>query len=84
MTGFFKQVKIDIPDIEEQKSLINIYDKLTYVQDILSNLDFSVSKLFDKQVIVDESVWDLEFCDNMEQDYKGTTFGLCPKVVPFV
>lgn len=56
MTGFFKQVKIDIPDIEEQKSLVDIYDKLTYVQDILSNLDFSVSKLFDKQVIVDESV----------------------------
>lgn len=56
MTGFFKQVKIDIPDIEEQKSLVDIYDKLTYVQDILSNLDFSVSKLFDKQVIVDESI----------------------------
>lgn len=56
MTGFFKQVKIDIPDIEEQKSLVDIYDKLTYVQDILSNLDFSVSKLFDKQIIVDESV----------------------------
>ena len=56
MTGFFKQVKIDIPDIEEQKSLVDIYDKLTYVQDVLSNLDFSVSKLFDKQVIVDESV----------------------------
>ena len=56
MTGFFKQVKIDIPDIEEQKPLVDIYDKLTYVQDVLSNLDFSVSKLFDKQVIVDESV----------------------------
>ena len=55
MTGFFKQVKIDIPNIEEQKSLVNIYDKLTYVQEILSNLDFSVSKLFDKQVVVDEN-----------------------------
>ena len=37
-------------------NLVDIYDKLTYVQDILSNLDFSVSKLFDKQVIVDESI----------------------------
>lgn len=54
MTGFFKQVKIDIPDIEEQKFLVDIYDKLTYVQSILSNLDFSVSKLFDKQVIVED------------------------------
>lgn len=55
MTGFFNQVKIDIPIIEEQKALVNIYDKLMYVQNIFSNLDTSVSRLFEKQVVVKEN-----------------------------
>ena len=52
MTGFFRQVKIDIPIIEEQKALVSIYDKLIYVQSIFSSLDNSVSKLFEKQVVI--------------------------------
>lgn len=54
MTGFFNQVKIDIPIIEEQKELVKIYDKLSYVQNVFSGLDTSVSKLFEKQVVVKE------------------------------
>lgn len=52
MTGFFKQLKIDIPIIEEQQVLVKIYDKLTYVQSVLSGLDVTTSKLFEKQVVV--------------------------------
>lgn len=55
MTGFFKQVKIDIPNIEEQNALVEIYDKLGYIQTVFSNLDSSVTKLFERQVIVDET-----------------------------
>lgn len=54
MTGFFRQVKIDIPIIAEQKELVKIYDKLSYVQNIFSGLDTSVSRLFEKQVVVKE------------------------------
>ena len=56
MTGFFKQIKIDIPDIEEQKAIVDIYDKLIHIKSVLSKLDHSISKLFDKQFIVNEII----------------------------
>lgn len=56
MTGFFNQTKIDIPIIEEQKSLVEIYDELLRVQNAFSNLDFSISKLFEKQIIVENNI----------------------------
>ena len=56
MTGFFEQVKIDIPEIDEQKALVDIYEKLIEVQQIFSNLNNSISKLFAKQIIVDDTI----------------------------
>lgn len=50
MTGFFKQTKIDIPDIEEQNALIEIYERLTRFKKAFSTLDKAVSTLFEKQV----------------------------------
>lgn len=51
MTGFFKQVRIDIPYIEEQKKLVEIYDKLSVIQDLTNQLNDSISKSLDKQII---------------------------------
>ena len=50
MTGFFKQVKIDIPEIEEQRKIINIYNEMADVYQTSTKLKESLELLLDKQI----------------------------------
>ena len=55
MTGFFEQTKIDIPIIEEQNAVVEIYDQLLDIQNTFSDFDSSISELLNKQVIIENS-----------------------------
>lgn len=48
MTGFFKDVTIDIPGVEEQRTVITEYDKLEFVEHHLKRTEERVEGLFSK------------------------------------
>ena len=57
MTGFFKNVKLDIPDITEQKIIANEYNKLEAVESQLVKINIKISSLFSR-IFTDATVKD--------------------------
>ena len=50
MTGFFKSVRIDIPDYEEQMAAVNIWDKLLYAYEKIQKINNVFVEVFEKQI----------------------------------
>lgn len=53
MTGFFKQVIIDIPDIQEQKQFVSVYEKMEDAQRKITQLQDIFSEILTKQISID-------------------------------
>jgi len=51
-TGFFKNMKVDLPSIDEQKKVLKVYEKLEQLEKKLSNLKNGIESLFTKQISV--------------------------------
>lgn len=51
-TGFFKNVKIDLPSIEEQKEVIEAYERLERLEKKLNNIKSRIDNLFRNQISV--------------------------------
>ncbi len=51
MTGFFKNVKIDIPSYEEQLELVKIYDYFELLQIRIEGIQTKIAQLFTRQIV---------------------------------
>jgi restriction endonuclease S subunit len=51
MTGFFKNVKIDIPSYEEQLELVKTYDYLESLQTKIEGIQVKIAQLFTRQIV---------------------------------
>jgi hypothetical protein len=51
MTGFFKSVRIDIPDYKEQLSIVAEYERLEDYEKKLLRVQEHISQLFEKVVV---------------------------------
>lgn len=51
-TGFFKNMKIDLPSIDEQKKVLKVYEKLEQLEKKIDNLKNKIESLFAKQISV--------------------------------
>ncbi|MCQ2960092.1 MAG: restriction endonuclease subunit S [Bacteroidales bacterium] len=52
MTGFFKNVVIDIPSIEEQKSLVEMFDRAEIYKDKINLIQAKIQNLLNKEIQV--------------------------------
>lgn len=53
MTGFFNLTKIDIPDIEEQKQIVDLYSQMEKIKEAASKVDMMIDNIFTKQLFVE-------------------------------
>ncbi len=51
MTGFFKNVRIDIPSYEEQFELVKEYDYLELLQTRIEGIQAKIAQLFTRQIV---------------------------------
>lgn len=51
-TGFFKNMKVDLPSIDEQKKVLKVYEKLEQLEKKLGNIKNRIESLFTKQILV--------------------------------
>ena len=52
MTGFFKNVVIDIPSIEEQRSLVELFDRAEIYKDKINSIQTKIQNLLNKEIQV--------------------------------
>ena len=50
MTGFFKNVIIDIPDFDEQLKIVRLYEKAEDMKNRVSNISAKLSSLLKKEI----------------------------------
>lgn len=53
MTGFFNLTKIDIPDIGEQKQIVDLYSQMEKIKESASKVDGMIESIFTKQLFVE-------------------------------
>lgn len=50
MTGFFKNITIDIPSHDEQMEIVKEYDKLEKLENIMKQMDIKIENIFQRQI----------------------------------
>lgn len=50
MTGFFKNVTIDIPSYEEQMGIVKEYEKLEHLENFMKQTDKKIENIFQRQI----------------------------------
>ncbi len=53
MTGFFKEVKIDIPSLDEQRNIVVIYDTLNDFFDATKSINDKIANIFNRQLLIE-------------------------------